>query len=146
LTWPDKNVPQDPGPLLNFIRDINEKYTEEISDFPIVVHCSAVIGRTGTLIVIDILINQIKREDVNCDIDISKVVQELRKQRSGMVQIECQYEFIYEAVRKFVDDTIHSQQPQPISTSNQVGVRSGNKNPGIPQHYENVTIKNQHTT
>lgn len=67
-----------------------------------VVHCSAGIGRSGTFIVIDMLINYIKRYGLQCDIDISRTVQAVREQRSGMVQIETQYRFIYKAVQNFV--------------------------------------------
>ncbi|VDN11649.1 unnamed protein product [Dibothriocephalus latus] len=69
---------------------------------PIVVHCSAGIGRTGTFIVIDMLINYIKRVGLQCDIDISRTVQAVREQRSGMVQTETQYRFIYKAVQSYV--------------------------------------------
>ncbi|KAM3188519.1 hypothetical protein ACTXT7_000073 [Hymenolepis weldensis] len=69
---------------------------------PMVVHCSAGIGRSGTFIVIDMLINYIKRYGLQCDIDISRTVQAVREQRSGMVQIETQYRFIYRAVQNFV--------------------------------------------
>ncbi len=66
------------------------------------VHCSAGIGRTGTYIVIDMLINYIRRFGLQCDIDISRTVQAVREQRSGMVQTATQYRFIYKAVQNFV--------------------------------------------
>ena len=65
---------------------------------PIVVHCSAGIGRTGTFIVIDMIIDQIKRQGLDCDIDIQRSIQMVRSQRSGMVQTEAQYKFVYCAV------------------------------------------------
>ena len=59
--WPDHGVPQDPGTVLSFLQDINSKQDELISTGyepgPLIVHCSAGIGRTGTFIVIDILLN-----------------------------------------------------------------------------------------
>lgn len=70
---------------------------------PIVVHCSAGIGRTGAFIVIDMLINYIKTMGLNCDIDISRTIQAVREQRSGMVQTETQYRFIYKAVQQYVN-------------------------------------------
>lgn len=61
--WPDHGVPHDPGVVLGFLSDVTLKQStlgsEGKSPGPIVVHCSAGIGRTGTFIVIDILINLI---------------------------------------------------------------------------------------
>ncbi|MEQ2179359.1 hypothetical protein GOODEAATRI_024086 [Goodea atripinnis] len=65
--------------------------------------CSAGIGRTGTIIVIDILIDIINRQGLDCDIDIPKTIQMVRQQRSGMVQTEAQYKFIYMAVQQYID-------------------------------------------
>ena len=62
--WPDHGVPHDPGAVLGFLQDVNLQQTSLASDDgqemgPIVVHCSAGIGRTGTFIVVDILLNLI---------------------------------------------------------------------------------------
>lgn len=69
--WPDHGVPADPGCVLNFLHDVNARQ-ESIANTlsqggqnqtvgPILVHCSAGIGRTGTFIVIDMILDQIKR-------------------------------------------------------------------------------------
>lgn len=54
-------MPQDPGTVLSFLQDINSKQEELVFNSeqpgPMIVHCSAGIGRTGTFIVIDILLN-----------------------------------------------------------------------------------------
>uniref|UniRef100_A0A158QGT5 protein-tyrosine-phosphatase n=1 Tax=Rodentolepis nana TaxID=102285 RepID=A0A158QGT5_RODNA len=100
--WPDHGTPTDPSCVLNFMFDIS-KCMETLPECgPMIVHCSAGIGRSGTFIVIDMLINYIKRYGLQCDIDISRTVQAVREQRSGMVQIETQYRFIYKAVQNFV--------------------------------------------
>ncbi|KAM7533398.1 hypothetical protein Aperf_G00000127742 [Anoplocephala perfoliata] len=100
--WPDHGTPTDPSCVLNFMLDIS-KCIENLAECgPMIVHCSAGIGRSGTFIVIDMLINYIKRYGLQCDIDISRTVQAVREQRSGMVQIETQYRFIYKAVQNFV--------------------------------------------
>ena len=65
---------------------------------PIVVQCHSGIGRTGTLIVIDMIIDHIKRKGFDCDIDIQRTVQSVRNQRSGLIQTEAQYTFIYDAL------------------------------------------------
>ncbi|VDL99654.1 unnamed protein product, partial [Schistocephalus solidus] len=100
--WPDHGTPSDPSCVLNFMCEISAKQETLPVSGPIVVHCSAGIGRTGTFIVIDMLINYIKRMGPQCDIDISRTVQAVREQRSGMVQTETQYRFIYKAVQSYV--------------------------------------------
>ena len=59
--WPDHGVPSDPGCVLNFLHDVNVRHDSLDNVGPIIVHCSAGIGRTGTFIVIDMIINQIKK-------------------------------------------------------------------------------------
>ncbi len=68
-----------------------------------VVHCSAGIGRTGTFIVIDMILDQILRQGLDAEIDIQRTVLSVRAQRSGMVQTVAQYRFVYLAVQHYVD-------------------------------------------
>ncbi|XP_054700016.1 tyrosine-protein phosphatase non-receptor type 11 isoform X3 [Grus americana] len=119
-TWPDHGVPSDPGGVLDFLEEVHHKQ-ESISDAgPVVVHCSAGIGRTGTFIVIDILIDIIREKGVDCDIDVPKTIQMVRSQRSGMVQTEAQYRFIYMAVQHYIETLqrrIEEEQDFSISPS-----------------------------
>ncbi|XP_039611514.1 tyrosine-protein phosphatase non-receptor type 11b isoform X1 [Polypterus senegalus] len=103
LSWPDHGVPNEPGGVLSFLEQVNRTQQSIPDTGPIVVHCSAGIGRTGTIIVIDILIDIINRQGLDCDIDIPKTIQMVRRQRSGMVQTEAQYKFIYMAVQQYID-------------------------------------------
>jgi tyrosine-protein phosphatase non-receptor type 11 len=106
--WPDHGVPHEPGVVLGFLQDVSLKQTteEEAKNCgPIVVHCSAGIGRTGTFIVIDILISLINFQGWDNEIDIQKTIQLVRAQRSGMVQTEQQYKFIYAAINAFVESS-----------------------------------------
>uniref|UniRef100_H2SW25 protein-tyrosine-phosphatase n=1 Tax=Takifugu rubripes TaxID=31033 RepID=H2SW25_TAKRU len=103
LSWPDHGVPNDPGGVLWFLEEVNRTQSTIPDTGPIIVHCSAGIGRTGTIIVIDILIDVINRQGLDCDIDIPKTIQRVREQRSGMVQTEAQYKFIYMAVQQYID-------------------------------------------
>lgn len=73
---------------------------------PMIVHCSSGIGRTGTLIVVDMLIGCVCEGGLHTDIDIARTVQAVREQRSGMVQTEAQYRFIYKAVQEFVSSLL----------------------------------------
>ncbi|GAA6100382.1 tyrosine-protein phosphatase non-receptor type 11 [Tachysurus ichikawai] len=101
--WPDHGVPTDPGGVLDFLEEVKLKQEGILEAGPIVVHCSAGIGRTGTFIVIDILIDIIREKGVDCDIDVPKTIQMVRSQRSGMVQTEAQYRFIYMAVQHYIE-------------------------------------------
>lgn len=104
--WPDHGVPSDPGCVLNFLQDVNARQEqlqlEGLAPGPICVHCSAGIGRTGTFIVIDMILDQIDREGLDCEIDIQRTIQMVRSQRSGMVQTEAQYKFVYYAVQHYI--------------------------------------------
>lgn len=101
--WPDHGVPSDPGCVLNFLHDVNKRQEDIPSAGPIIVHCSAGIGRTGTFIVIDMILDQIKRQGLDCEIDIQRTIQMVRSQRSGMVQTEAQYKFVYLAVQHHIE-------------------------------------------
>lgn len=90
---------------------------------PIVVHCSAGIGRTGTFIVIDMIIDQIKRQGADWEIDIHRTVQMVRNQRSGMVQTEAQYKFVYMAVMHHIETVHHRREAEQKSTKEYTNIK-----------------------
>lgn len=96
--WPDQNIPSKPSGVLNFLDDINLRKING----PMIVHCSAGIGRSGTLIVIDMLMDQLKYNGLSYEVDIQKIVKIVRAQRSGLVQTEAQYKFIYLAIQSYI--------------------------------------------
>lgn len=115
MAWPDHGVPSDPGCVLNFLHEVNCKQDSLLDSGPIIVHCSAGIGRTGTFIVIDILIDQINRHGLDCEIDIQRTIQVIRTKRSGMVQTEAQYKFVYLAVQHYVNTLQQRIQAEHVS-------------------------------
>ncbi|XP_017034835.1 tyrosine-protein phosphatase corkscrew isoform X1 [Drosophila kikkawai] len=108
--WPDHGVPADPGCVLNFLQDVNTRQGNLAQagekPGPICVHCSAGIGRTGTFIVIDMILDQIVRNGLDTEIDIQRTIQMVRSQRSGLVQTEAQYKFVYYAVQHYIQTLI----------------------------------------
>ncbi|KAG1683060.1 Tyrosine-protein phosphatase non-receptor type 11 [Nymphon striatum] len=113
--WPDHGVPSDPGCVLNFLHDVNARQEYISNAGPVIVHCSAGIGRTGTFIVIDMILDQIKRHGLDTEIDIQRTVQMVRSQRSGMVQTEAQYKFVYLAVQHYIETVSQRMQAEQKS-------------------------------
>ncbi|XP_073793936.1 receptor-type tyrosine-protein phosphatase C isoform X7 [Danio rerio] len=93
ISWPDHGVPTDPGQLLKLRRRVNS--FKNFFSGPIVVHCSAGVGRTGTYIGIDAMIESLEAEN---RVDIYGFVAKLRRQRCLMVQVEAQYILIHTAL------------------------------------------------
>ncbi|KAM9841573.1 tyrosine-protein phosphatase non-receptor type 13 [Aulostomus maculatus] len=89
--WPDHGTPSQPEQLLTFISYMRHVHRSG----PIITHCSAGIGRSGTLICIDVVLGLISKD---ADFDISDVVRNMRLQRQGMVQTEDQYIFCYQVI------------------------------------------------
>ncbi|KAK1163993.1 receptor-type tyrosine-protein phosphatase C isoform X1 [Acipenser oxyrinchus oxyrinchus] len=92
-SWPDHGVPDDPQLLLKLRRRVNS--FNNVFSGPIVVHCSAGVGRTGTYIGIDAMIEGLEAEDC---VDVYGYVVRLRRQRCLMVQVEAQYILIHQAL------------------------------------------------
>uniref|UniRef100_A0A668A627 Receptor-type tyrosine-protein phosphatase F n=1 Tax=Myripristis murdjan TaxID=586833 RepID=A0A668A627_9TELE len=93
MAWPDHGVPEYPTPILAFLRRVKACNPPDAG--PMVVHCSAGVGRTGCLIVIEAMLERMKHEKT---VDIYGHVTCMRAQRNYMVQTEDQYIFIHEAL------------------------------------------------
>ncbi|XP_064791842.1 protein tyrosine phosphatase receptor type Fa isoform X8 [Oncorhynchus masou masou] len=93
MAWPDHGVPEYPTPTLAFLRRV--KSCNPTDAGPMVVHCSAGVGRTGCFIVIEAMLERMKHEK---SVDIYGHVTCMRAQRNYMVQTEDQYVFIHEAL------------------------------------------------
>ncbi|XP_053227585.1 receptor-type tyrosine-protein phosphatase delta isoform X28 [Podarcis muralis] len=95
--WPDHGVPEHPTPFLAFLRRVKTCNPPDAG--PMLVHCSAGVGRTGCFIVIDAMLERIKHEKT---VDIYGHVTLMRAQRNYMVQTEDQYIFIHDALLEAV--------------------------------------------
>ncbi|CAG5127330.1 unnamed protein product, partial [Candidula unifasciata] len=91
-TWPDKDIPTTAWGLV----DLEQRVAAISTSKPIVVHCSAGVGRTGTFIALHNTLEQIKDTGY---MDVFTTVQKLRQDRINMVQTFQQYEFLHKAVQ-----------------------------------------------
>ncbi|XP_077109345.1 tyrosine-protein phosphatase non-receptor type 1 [Ranitomeya variabilis] len=113
-TWPDFGVPESPASFLNFLFKVRESGSLNPEHGPIVVHCSAGIGRSGTFCLADTcLLLMDKRKDPS-SVDIKQVLLEMRKYRMGLIQTADQLRFSYLAViegAKFImgDSSVQEQ-------------------------------------
>lgn len=82
--WPDHGVPQQSTSLMAFIRRVRVAHPPK-SGAPLLVHCSAGVGRTGTFITLDSMMLQVKHKTT---LDVYGFVKTIRDQRAQMVQTE----------------------------------------------------------
>ncbi|XP_034786442.1 tyrosine-protein phosphatase non-receptor type 20 isoform X17 [Pan paniscus] len=89
--WPDHGTPASADSFIKYIRYARKSHLTG----PMVVHCSAGIGRTGVFLCVDVVFCAIVK---NCSFNIMDIVAQMREQRSGMVQTKEQYHFCYDIV------------------------------------------------
>nr|CAB3265286.1 receptor-type tyrosine-protein phosphatase beta-like [Phallusia mammillata] len=99
--WPDHGVPDTAETLVKFIRYVRRTIDREAKHTgPTVVHCSAGVGRTGTFIAMDRLLQHIP---TNSYVDIFGIVHQMRMHRVFMVQTESQYVLIHQMVHDLLN-------------------------------------------
>ncbi|XP_071799455.1 receptor-type tyrosine-protein phosphatase T-like isoform X3 [Asterias amurensis] len=92
-TWPDMGLPQDPSKVVDLVKIVKEYSPNSCG--PMVVHCSAGVGRTGTFIILDAMLDQAKAEG---KVDVWNFARGMRDRRMKMIQTSAQYEFVFDAL------------------------------------------------
>uniref|UniRef100_A0A672TXY9 Protein tyrosine phosphatase receptor type Q n=1 Tax=Strigops habroptila TaxID=2489341 RepID=A0A672TXY9_STRHB len=92
-SWPEHGVPETTAPIIHFVKLIRASRAHD--NTPMVVHCSAGVGRTGVYIALDHLTQHVNDHDF---VDIYGLVAELRSERMCMVQNLAQYIFLHQCV------------------------------------------------
>ncbi|XP_035879507.1 tyrosine-protein phosphatase non-receptor type 4 isoform X3 [Phyllostomus discolor] len=108
IAWPDHGVPDDSSDFLDFVCHVRNKRAGK--EEPIVVHCSAGIGRTGVLITMETAMCLIECNQPVYPLDI---VRTMRDQRAMMIQTPSQYRFVCEAILKVYEEGF----VKPLTTS-----------------------------
>ncbi|XP_061430430.1 tyrosine-protein phosphatase non-receptor type 4-like isoform X2 [Lethenteron reissneri] len=109
VAWPDHGVPDDPHQFLQFVKSVREKRTAQPPQ-PVIVHCSAGIGRTGVLVTM---------ETAQCLMECYKpvypldIVKTMRDQRAMMIQTSCQYRFVCEAILQVYEEMVFEDRGKP---------------------------------
>ncbi|XP_072138668.1 FERM and PDZ domain-containing protein 2 [Mobula birostris] len=107
ISWPDHGVPSSSEQLVRFILYMSNVHRRG----PLVVHCSAGIGRSGVLICTHVLLSLINKE---LSFNIMDVVREMRGQRHGMVQTKDQYLFCYKIVLEILINILQLNQQEEV--------------------------------
>ncbi|TSK67217.1 Tyrosine-protein phosphatase non-receptor type 4 [Bagarius yarrelli] len=112
MAWPDHGVPEDSTDFLNFVNLVRSKRGD--APDPVVVHCSAGIGRTGVLITMETAMCLIERSQ---DIYPLDIVRTMRDQRAMMIQTASQYRFVCEAILRVYNEEIVKPLELPEQTA-----------------------------
>ncbi|XP_068211082.1 tyrosine-protein phosphatase 10D-like [Palaemon carinicauda] len=108
-TWPDFGVPDPPHTLVSFVREFRQIIGPDPK--PIIVHCSAGVGRSGTFIAIDKLLFTMETTD---EVDIFGIVYNMRRERVSMVQAEQQYICIHQCLLSVLHQRDKEYSPKEI--------------------------------
>jgi len=117
--WPDHTCPQDVQGFLSFLEGIDAIYrlnaregssllrkksktASSTFNTPVLVHCSAGVGRSGVVILCDFLLRSL---DFSIEIEVPKVLCDLRFQRMRSVQNLDQYRFIYNVFIQYLKNS-----------------------------------------
>jgi tyrosine-protein phosphatase non-receptor type 14/21 len=108
--WGDQGCPHSVSHFLGFLEEMQSVHQHSMGEIPpghnknppILVHCTAGVGRTGLTILSDLLLYTV---DHNQEVCIPRVVELLRHQRAYMIQTIAQYRFVYSLLIHYLKQT-----------------------------------------
>lgn len=105
--WPDHGVPdvEDQSSILDAITMLSERTRKDV---PVVIHCSAGCGRTGTICAIDYAQTLLKNGNITPDFSLFEIIKFMRTQRQSMVQTPDQYQLAHYVVRQIFKNHLKS--------------------------------------
>jgi len=118
--WPDFGAPDSTEKIRELIRLLEKNQSSGKSKGlvgPPIIHCSAGIGRTGAFITILFCLEKLRKGGSLRDLDVFGTVKHLREQRTGMVQTESQYVFIFHTLRDWMKDRDSNHKRPPSKSS-----------------------------
>ncbi|KAK6619869.1 hypothetical protein RUM44_006269 [Polyplax serrata] len=118
--WPDHGVPPLVRPLLDMVRLVRD--TQASETLPVLVHCSAGCGRTGTICAIDFVWGLLRAGKLTEEFSLFNLVRDMRKQRVAMVQTKEQYILVHQAVRELFKEQLRVIESHPYENIDFNGV------------------------
>ena len=111
ITWPDYGVPESVSPFMTLNRRVMNAWRKDKG--PIIVHCSAGVGRTGTFITVDMALEQAEKER---KVDIAGIVNRLREQRMKMVQTDVSWSLTSSSILVCLGTVVPTYRPSMYSS------------------------------
>ena len=124
--WPDNGVPNPLDPLVRFVRQVRREMNRFPNAGPTIIHCSAGVGRTGTFVGVDKLIQDFEKE---ASVDIFGLVYQMRMARCLMVQTEAQYICLHEVIYEMQRGKYNLGDPQPVEKFDEIADSTTNTEP-----------------
>ena len=137
--WPDHGIPLQVKPLLEMVRLIRDCQASET--LPVLVHCSAGCGRTGTICAIDFIWGLLRTGKLTGDFSLFELVRDMRRQRIAMVQTVDQYILVHRAVRELFLEQMRVIDSHPYENVDDDGNPLCKVADEVTPEYETIFVK-----